>query len=99
MGCSERRPGPITRATPERNGGGSSLFRTPVIARIAVLLSAEAPGTERPEHRRFLDLMLLHSGQDRIEKADSLQNVRPLVQHDALSSLRHRGVGHLGPGW
>jgi len=43
------------------------------------------------EHRAFLAVMVLLASENIIERAQSFQNMRTLVKHDALGLLTHSG--------
>ena len=44
-------------------------------------------------------LVVLHPGQDRVQRLDRIDDVRALVEHHALGAFGHRGVSDLGSGW
>ena len=45
------------------------------------------------EPRALLLLVILHPDQNRIEHAHRFEDMWPLVEHDALGTAGHRGVG------
>ena len=54
------------------------------------------PGLQGPHQWALLGLMRLHASQDVVEHAHRIEDVRALVQHDALGPAAHGGVGDLG---
>src|SRR5687768_16050701 len=47
----------------------------------------------------FFSLVSFHALQNIIQHLNRLNNVGPLVKHDALGSLAHGGIGDFGPAW
>ena len=55
------------------------------------------PPAQAAQARALLVLVRLHAPEDVVEHPHRLEDVRALVEHDALGALAHRRVGDLGP--
>src|SRR5262249_2296417 len=51
---------------------------------------------QRPEHGALLVLVRLHTAKDVVEDTHGIDEMRALVEHHALGTFAHRGVGDLG---
>ena len=60
-----------------------------------LLISADLPALKYSEHSAFLDLMILHPLENVVQGCYRLAQVWSLIEHHALRTFPHRGVGYL----